>query len=152
MIFIALLCVGATPAWSAPTPSLTLTNPAPTSGETFGMQVGSVGDKILIANPRDENDAGSVHLYSLDGKLLNTFSNPNRTNGEFFGFSLAALGSDKVIIGAPLSSPPPVGRPGAAYLFHTNGTLLSTFQRPTNLPFAIFGYAVAALGHDRVLV
>lgn len=133
-------------------PILTLTNPAPSRSETFGNTVARVADNILIANPRDLDDAGSVSLYSSNGVQIRTFHNPSRANGEFFGVSVAALGSDKVIIGAPLSSPPPVGRTGAAYLFQTNGTLLRTFLRPTSQPFAAFGFGVAAVGQDRVLI
>jgi len=147
-----LLVCGHSPAVQGQNPILTLTNPAPALSETFGRTVGTVGEKILIANPRDLNDAGSVSLYSSNGVLIHTFNNPSRANGEFFGVSVAALGSDKVIIGAPLSSPPPVGRPGAAHLFHTNGTLLRTFLRPTSQAFAAFGFAIAAVGEDRVLI
>lgn len=152
LIQITLLSGGLTWAVHGQRPVLTLTNPAPALSETFGRTVGALGDNILIANPRDLSDAGSVSLYSSNGVLIRTFNNPSRANGEFFGVSMAALGSDKIIIGAPLSSPPPVGRPGAAYLFHTNGTLLQTFQRPASQAFAAFGFAVAAIGEDRVLI
>jgi hypothetical protein len=133
-------------------PVLVLTNPAPALSETFGQAVGSVGDRLLIANPRDFDDAGTVTLYSSTGVLIRTFSNPSRANGEFFGLAIAALGADKILVGAPLSSPPPAGRPGAAYLFHTNGTLLRTFRRPIPQASAAFGFGVLALGQDRVLI
>ena len=152
LIQITLLSGGLTWAVHGQSPVMTLTNPAPALSETFGRTVGAVGDNILIANPRDLSDAGSVSLYSPNGVLIRTFNNPSRANGEFFGASLAAVGRDKILIGAPLSSPPPVGRPGTAYLFHTNGTLLRTFLRPTSQAFAAFGFAVAAVGEDRVLI
>ena len=41
---------------------------------------------------------------------------------------------------------------GAAYLFSTNGTLLSTFANPTPEDSDWFGWCVAAVGTDRVIV
>lgn len=149
---IFLLCGSLVQTLGAQHPVLMVTNPVPALGETFGQAVAAVGDKMVIANPRDFSDAGSVSLYSSNGVLIRTFNNPARANGEFFGQSLAVLGSDRILIGAPLSSPPPLGRPGAAYLFHTNGTLIRTFHRPQPQAFASFGYAVAVVGPDRVLI
>ncbi len=149
---VIILSEGAIQRVNGQVPVLTLTNPAPALSETFGQTVALIGNQLLVANPRDQNDAGSVSLYSSNGVLIRTFQNPARANGEFFGHSLTIVGSDKVLIGAPLSSPPPVARPGAAYLFHTNGTLLRTFRRPTPQPAATFGFSVATIDDGRVAI
>src|SRR5262245_57343392 len=61
--------------------------------------------------------------------LLRTFHNPTPAAGDSFGTAVAALGSDRLLVGAPDS---PAGNPeGAVYLYHTNGTLLTTFTNPT---------------------
>jgi len=61
---------------------------------------------------------------------------------------VAAFGSDRVLIGA--SGEWPGG--GAAYLFHTNGTLLMTFTNPAPSIDDYFGRSIAAVTTDRVLV
>ena len=65
---------------------------------------------------------------------------------------MAALGNDRVLIGAPDVADIGTNR-SAAYLFNTNGTLLATFanQRPKEVD--AFGISVAILGRqDQVLV
>jgi hypothetical protein len=88
--------------------------------------------------------------------LLRTFHNPTPAIDDNFGSSMAALGNDRVLIGARYDDTSATNA-GAVYLFHTNGTLLTTFTNP--IPALIFPYgdeqfgsAVATLGNDRVVV
>jgi FG-GAP repeat protein len=93
--------------------------------------------------------------------LVKTFPNPTPGINDYFSWSVAALGSDRVLIGA-ISDDNMATNAGIAYLFHTNGTLLTTFTNPS--PAYVpplypeeelgdwFGYAIAPLGNDRVLV
>ena len=138
----------------------TFTNPTPASpigfsGERFGNAVAAFGsDRVLIGAERDgtgAEDAGAAYLFRTNGTLLTTFTNPNPGIDDFFGSSVAALGSDRVLIGAAGDSTG-VTDAGAAYLFRTNGTLLTTFTNPTPEIDDFFGSAVAALGSDRVLI
>src|SRR5262245_9387855 len=82
--------------------------------------------------------------------LLTAFTNPVPSKDDLFGRSVAALGSDRVIIGAPgrysdYTNP-------AVRLFTTNGQLLTTFTNPTPTDNIFYGQAVAAVGTDRVLI
>ncbi|MBI5775545.1 MAG: immunoglobulin domain-containing protein, partial [Verrucomicrobia bacterium] len=95
---------------------------------------------------------GTVRAQSNRITLLTTFTNPTPTVSTNFGISLAALGSDRVIIGSPWADAGPAADAGAVYLFRTNGTLLRTFTNPTPAAFDFFGYSVAAVGNDRVLI
>jgi hypothetical protein len=93
--------------------------------------------------------------------LVKTFPNPTPGKGDYFSWSVAALGSDRVLIGA-ISDDNMATNAGIAYLFHTNGTRLTTFTNPSPayvLPLYPepelgdwFGYAIAPLGNDRALV
>lgn len=65
-------------------------------------------------------------------------------SNQQFGFSVSAVGNERVLISA-LSA-------NTAYLFSTNGTLLSTITNPFPEPFASFGVAVKALGNNHVLI
>jgi hypothetical protein len=56
-----------------------------------------------------------------------------------------------VLIGAYWDSSD-VFRSGSAYLFSTNGTLLTTFTNPTPAVADNFGWSVTAVGNDQVLI
>jgi hypothetical protein len=132
----------------------TLTNPHP-GNNMFGHSVAAVlGDKVLVGAPWD--DTGAVHsgtacLFSTNGTLLTNFANPTPGREELFGVAVAAAGSDRVIITASFDD---LGaeNTGAAYLFSSNGTLLATFTSPNPTPNAQFGYSVAMVGGESVLI
>ena len=133
----------------------TFTNPTPATSVYFGITVAAVGaDKVLIGNPYDDTgavNAGAACLFNTNGTLLTTFTNPTPAASDYFGFAVAAVGTDKVLIGTQDDDTGAVNA-GAAYLFSTNGTLLTTFINPTPAASDWFGYAVAAVGADKVLI
>lgn len=85
--------------------------------------------------------------------LLRTFNNPAPEAGDHFGIGIAALGSDRVLIGAPnyIGNPTPPTNAAAVHLFHTNGTLLTTFTKPPAVG-GEFGSSITTLGSDRVVI
>jgi hypothetical protein len=132
----------------------TFTNPTPTIGDHFGVSMAAVGtDRVLIGatreNAQGEDLPGAAYLFSTNGTCLMTFTNPTPAVGDNFGLSVAAVGSDRVLIGAPSPFYP---GPGTAYLFSIDGWLLNTFDNPTPADGDRFGSATAALGSDRVLI
>ena len=133
----------------------TFTNPAPSNFNLFGGAVAAVGnDRVLISDRGDATAAfaaGLAFLFSIDGTLLTTFTNPTPADFDTFGWSVAALGSDRVIIGA-IGDNTGAELAGAVYLFSTNGTLLTTITNPAPASEESFGNSVAAVGSDRVLV
>jgi hypothetical protein len=142
---------------AAPTvsPSITITNPTPASYAYFGNAMAAVGtDKVLIGAFWDDTGAGNAgvaHLFSTTGSLLMTFANPTPASSDYFGNAVAAVGTDKVLIGAH-EDDTGAANSGAAYLFNVNGTLLATFTNPTPASNDRFGSSVAALGTDRVII
>ena len=107
--------------------------------------MGRYGDDTGATN------AGAAYLFSTNGTLLTTFTNPTPAASDWFGCSVAAVGTDRVLIGAHCDDTGATDA-GAAYLFSTNGTLLTTFTNPTPAAGDWFGYSVAAVGTDRVLI
>ncbi len=82
---------------------------------------------------------------------MTTFTNPTPATSDYFGFAVAAVGTNNVLIGAYGDNTGATDA-GAAYLFSTNGTLLTTFTKPTPTNVDYFGRAVAAVGTDMVLI
>lgn len=123
-----------------------INNPAPGSADQFGASVAAVGsDRVLIGAYLDDLgvvDSGTVYLFSTNGTLITTFTNPAPAADSHFGQSIAALGTTKVLIGAPGSE--------AAYIFSTNGTLLNTLT--SAYAGGGFGATVAVAGPDKVLI
>lgn len=131
-------------------------NPSPIFGahEGFGAAVAAVGaDRVLIgANADGVGSAGAAYLYSTNGGApLITFTNPTPAASDNFGIAVAAVGTDKVLIGAWMDDAGATDA-GAAYLFSTNGTLLTTFTNPAPTAFGFFGYSVAAVDTNKVLI
>jgi hypothetical protein len=121
----------------------------------FGTSLTAVGsDRLFIGAPDDNTGAtgaGSAYLFRTNGTLLTTFTNPVPVAGDNFGNSVAAIGSDLLLVSA-IDSGGVKGTGGTAYLFSTNGTLLSTFNNPTPGAYDYFGWSVAAVGSTRVLI
>jgi hypothetical protein len=131
----------------------TFTNPTPAAFDEFGCFVAAVGtDRVLIGSYGDDagaSGAGAAYLFATNGILLTTFTNPAPASLAYFGCTGSALGADRVVIGAYQNDG---GGPGSAYLFTTNGSLLTTFTNPTPRGFDAFGFSVATVGSDRVLI
>jgi hypothetical protein len=117
--------------------------------------VAAVGtDRVLIGAWQDDtgaNNAGAAYLFSTSGALLITFTNPTPTSDDVFGVSLAAVGTDRVLIGA-YQDDTGANNAGAAYLFSTNGALLTTITNPTPAVGDFFGFSVTVVRTDRVLI
>jgi hypothetical protein len=145
---------------------LAITNPSPAytslggfvPGDGFGSALSLLGtDRVIVGSPFNNGPdviyVGTVYLFSTNGTLLTTITNPHPTNPDKFGSAVAALGSDRIVVGATdYEEDPDIDLVGIAYLFRTNGTLLATFQNPNRNGLDRFGFSVAALGTDRVLV
>jgi hypothetical protein len=125
----------------------TITNPTPASSDHFGISVAVLGsDRVLIGAYLDDTgatDAGAAYLFSTNGTLLTTCTNPTPANADYFGVSVAAVGTDRVLIGAYRDDAGATDT-GVAYLFITNGALLTTLTNPAPAANDWFGRAVAA--------
>lgn len=122
----------------------------PSRGEGFGWSVAAVGDdRVLIGAPNELR--GTAYLMSTNGDLLATL-NPPAGQGSYLGWSVAAVGDGDFLVGEITTTVAGKEVAGSARLFRSNGTLWRTFTSPTPEAFANFGWAVAALGPDRVII
>jgi len=121
----------------------------------FGASLAVVGNNRIVAGaPRNnftETQSGRAYLLSTNGAWVATFNNPTPAAYDYFGQSVAAVGAEHVVIGA-WSDDTGALHAGAAYLFRTNGALVNTFTNPTPEVDDEFGYAIAGLGNDRVII
>jgi cysteine-rich repeat protein len=98
------------------------------------------------------NNGGEAYLFNAaTGTLTTTLGNPFPGAGDRFGASVASVAGN-ALVGAPVNDAAATSA-GAAYLFDdTTGMLVQIFVRPGPLVSDEFGYAVAALGSDKVVV
>ena len=144
----------------------TINNPNPAytrlfsfdNGDGFGDAMAVLGsDRIVIGAPYNDGPpfiyVGTVYVYNTNGTLLTTITNPLASGADKFGSSVATLGTNGILVGAvDFTSDPEIEQMGIAYLLSTNGTLITTFENPDPDIFDRFGYSLAALGDNRVLI
>ena len=94
-----------------------LTDPAATSRDEFGLRSAMVGGTTAVVGaPNTSSDAGAAYIYekSASGWPTTptfTLTDPAATSGDEFGFSVAvAVTGTTVVVGAPVTSLRP-GRP-----------------------------------------
>lgn len=91
-------------------------SPSPRAQDEFGTALTGVGtDSVVIGAYRKsvtKEACGGAYLFDLNSKLLRTYTSPTPVYYGWFGGSLAALGDDKVIIGAD-------GDEGVVYVYST---------------------------------
>jgi hypothetical protein len=74
------------------------------------------------------NDAGAAYLFGIDGTLLSTFNNPAPAAGDLFGSAVAALGTDRILVGASQDDAGTTDS-GAIHLFSLNAYVFSSWQK-----------------------
>jgi hypothetical protein len=132
----------------------TFTNPVPQLDSLFASSVAALGNSGVVIGAWLDNTgashAGAAHLFSTNGRLITTFTNPTPAVDDHFGQLVVAFGSERVLISSPEDDTAGMNA-GAAYLFSTNGALVSTFTNPAKA-YNGFGSSMAPLGDDRVFI
>ena len=92
---------------------------APVAQAGFGVSVAVNGDQVLVAEPNDVRNPGSIYVFGeRDGAWteLARLTSDHAARGDLFGASLATAG-DRLIVGATRQD---AGR-GGAYVFRREG-------------------------------
>ena len=134
-----------------------VTAPEPIIDAGFGLSVHHLGQDRFIAGAPTENaggvqSAGAAYLFDSAGTYLSTFTNPTPEASDRFGETLAALGSDRIVIGAERDNPGGLSNAGSVYLYDTNAQLIATFSDPTPTATNYFGAAIAGVGSDHIAI
>jgi len=132
----------------------TFSNPGAGRNDMFGLSVTTVGNKIVVGAPGMGGAmrmCGAVYVFDASTfKLLRTINNPRpEEDMDQFGFSVAAVGG-KIAISSKYHNTDTIKGHGvgAAYLFDTNGVLLTTFENPDPNKSQQFGQSMAAYLFD----
>lgn len=119
---------------------LTLTNPVPLNGTSFGWAVLDLGETIVVSAPLQPVDgfeqAGTVYVYSKAGALLATIPNPRPYRLGQFGITLTAY-RDQFFLAGSYS--------GHGYLCSTDGRIIADISYPTRESSGGMGYYMAVL-------
>ncbi len=135
-----------------------LTAPDGYDGALFGSALDIDGD-VIVAGAYEDNhagvDSGSAHVFQFDGgqwQHAQKLTASDATAGARFGRSVAVFG-ESVIVGAPGVNTPN-GDPGAAYVFHGDGSRWTEAEKlldPDADSGGGFGTAVALDGTTAVV-
>ena len=97
--------------------------------------------------------AGAAFLFDIaTGNLDLTIPNPFPGFDDAFGVSVAQLGGGTIAVGADLDNPGKGTDVGTVYLYDAAGTLLDTIDNPTPTDGDQFGFSLAAIGCNQLIV
>lgn len=143
----------------------TFVNPnANPANDEFGGHVAAIGNYVFISAPNADingmDNVGAVYLYHLgdravagDEELLRTFAHPSPQFGTGFGVQVASLGSTHVAISAYAENVGAAENAGAVYMFDVaTGDFVSRIENPFPQTGDLFGYDLAAVGNDKLLI
>ena len=142
-------------ATAATAPAMTLTNPNPALGDSFGDAVAIAGTRVAIGAPYDDAgafNAGSAYVFDLAGVTptapIVMLTNPSPAFDERFGSAVAISGS-RVVIGSVTDNVGGIAA-GSAYVYDVAGATprvpVFTLNNPSPAHGDGFGHSVAISG------
>jgi len=111
-----------------------------------GSDLGQAGELLL--------DPKNIIVGNDNTALSSVFSPTPENEGSNiagFGISVAAVGED-LLVGSPANISGGENNAGQAYLFDSSGNELRTYDNPDPVQGGFFGFSVAAVGSDQLLV
>ena len=135
-------------------------NATPTS-TTFSDNMGLSSDTQYNYRVSAINTSGSslssnianATTLTMDIMSAITIANPSPNAYDWFGYSVAGVGNDKVVVGTHRDDSNDLNGVGSALVFDAStGSLLTTLDNPTPGHNGWFGYSVAGVGNDKVVV
>jgi len=123
-------------------------------GDHFGYSV-AVGCGRIVVGARyndvgSNSNQGSAYIFDLDGNQLGIITASNGAASDYFGYSVA-VGSGRIVVGAPYDDVGPKVNQGSAYIFNLNGNQLGIITASDGAAYDNFGWSVA-VGSGRIVV
>ena len=122
-------------SWASASLSTTLNNPAPATGDIFGVAVSASDEFIVIGAHQDDpggvTNAGSAYVLNAStGALVSTLNSPTPAAEDWFGNAVSISGG-KVAVAAYKADPGGISVAGSAFVYDAQtGALLQTFHNP----------------------
>jgi hypothetical protein len=108
--------------------------------------VGTYGDTIGIGL----TNAGSAHIYDLNGNYVGILTHPSAAADDYFGWSVS-VGSGRIVVGAYRDDIGAISNAGSALIYDLNGNYVGILTHPNAAADDQFGYSVA-VGSGRIVV
>jgi len=132
----------------------------PSTDDYFGYSVAVGSGRIVVGAYGDDDNglsaSGSAYIFDLDGNFINKINGAYGTGAaasDFFGRSVA-VGSGRIVVGAPQDDDNGLSQSGSAYIFDLNGNFINKINGAYGTGAAgsdLFGLSVA-VGSDRIVV
>jgi hypothetical protein len=134
----------------------TATNPLSEAYAYFGGAICAVGTNAFVVGAKESSassasGAGNAFVFSRTGQLQLMITNPIPASYARFGSAVAAVGTHRILIGAPNYSQGLAAK-GIAYLFDGTGNLLTVVTNPSPRSYEYFGGVMAGIGTNRFAI
>ena len=124
------------------------------SGDEFGSSVAVGSGKIVVGAPNNDvginTNQGSAYIFDLNGNQLGILTASDGASGDKFGWSVA-VGSGRIVVGAPNNNIGSNVDQGSAYIFDLDGNEVGIITASDGTNSDSFGDSVA-IGFGRIVV
>ena len=131
-----------------------ITHPSAAASDQFGYSVAVGSGRIVVGAGADDvgglTNAGSAHIYDLNGNYVGTITHPSAADNDRFGYSVA-VGSGRIVVGTLFDDIGALTDAGSAHIYDLNGNYVGTITHPSAADNDRFGYSVA-VGSGRIVV
>jgi hypothetical protein len=131
-----------------------ITHPSAAAFDQFGTSVAVGCGRIVVGARFDDidalSDAGSAHIYDLNGNYVGILTHPTAATDDQFGTSVA-VGSGRIVVGAYLDDIGALSYAGSAHIYDLNGNYVGIITHPSAAASDNFGFSVA-VGSGRIVV
>ena len=132
----------------------TLHSPEPKKAGGFGMEVAIGKDIILVGETGGLVEgflaAGTVHMYSIDGKYITSLTSPVMKHNGAFGDNIAA-NEELILVGEPGTTGGSLNLVGSIHVFDYDWNLIKTIQAPEQVSHTMFGKSITIRGETVVI-
>ena len=132
-----------------------LTHPSAAVNDFFGQSVAVGCGRIVVGANNDTVNgllgAGSAHIYDLSGNYVGIITHPNGAANDYFGDYSVAVGSGRIVVGAPFDDVNGISNAGSAHIYDLSGNYVGIITHPSAAASDLFGSSVA-VGCGRIVV
>jgi hypothetical protein len=126
--------------------------------DQFGFICAIGNGRIVVGAPYNDDgstNAGSAYIFDLEGNQIAKITAPDATTsnaslGVQFGRDVA-VGSGRIVVGAPFENTSSSILAGSAYIFDLEGNQIAKITASDGIAYDYFGYAVG-VGSGKIVV